>query len=329
MRNYLKLLSILVFAAVISGGIIISYCRYQLQEREIFQLILELPPHKLASLPPISAATANMSGEDGYTLLSHYIAAQNHPDGIRWLLRRGADVNLLNADGSSPLIAAILSRASFPVVEELLKAGADTNYLWNGNFSPLSVSLEHDTPDYLPLLVAYGADINQRNIHGDTLLTLALLAQKDISYIQKLLDNGASVSNIDLDGRSVADAAVYSVYDAEILTILAQAGLDFTRIDENGDSYLMKAVRSGRGPRVLEKLIALGIDVNHRNSESDSAINIAAEKLDLPALKVLAGCGADIKASYRNGKTPLMTAINTGATAEIIDYLSAAALQIP
>jgi ankyrin repeat protein len=59
---------------------------------------------------------------------------------MRWLLEHGADVNLADSEGRSPLYHAILRRHPLPELRLLLKAGASLTQRTADGSTPLSVA---------------------------------------------------------------------------------------------------------------------------------------------------------------------------------------------
>ena len=58
---------------------------------------------------------------------------------VKWLLRHGADPNIADADGRTPLSYAVRRRYTVAEVEELLRHGADTSRKARDGTSPLSL----------------------------------------------------------------------------------------------------------------------------------------------------------------------------------------------
>lgn len=109
------------------------------------------------------------------------------------LIAAGAHVNARNRYGLTPLKCAVQGPdKGMEVVELLLAAGADPN---------LSNPLVSAEAMYIPLLVAYGADVNQANRAGETRLMQAVW-RLDFFTAAYLLVNGADPDRVTIDGRT-------------------------------------------------------------------------------------------------------------------------------
>lgn len=120
------------------------------------------------------------------------------------LLASGADLNQLNSDGESPLVAAC-ARGSLEVVRKLLRSGASSS---SGNErqrssksrksrSPLGIAVKRGNRAIVEELIHQGADVNERSVEYGTALQMA--CDKDMKYldydlIDLLLNHGADVN---------------------------------------------------------------------------------------------------------------------------------------
>lgn len=83
-------------------------------------------------------------------------------EALPYLIRMGADINIRNRDGETPLIAALKSRRVFSreAVEILIRAGADVNAADNENGTPLSIAGGDPEMTKLLLLLEHRAQVN-------------------------------------------------------------------------------------------------------------------------------------------------------------------------
>lgn len=106
--------------------------------------------HTLCVLIHMGAEVNNASTVDGTTPL-HRACARTYVDAVRYLTRRGADVNARNSAGRTPLMMALrASKASTQAnviytVSHLLNKGADVNGLDNAGNNVLSHALTKES----------------------------------------------------------------------------------------------------------------------------------------------------------------------------------------
>jgi ankyrin repeat protein len=196
-------------------------------------------------------------------------SSRGHSDLVQTLIKRGASVNLKHYSGETALMFAAGS-GNESTVKALLHAGADVDVIVGsphaGEFTPLSVAIHTDHPqrfeiariliaakavvnpkapfvisplmhaledlEMVKLLIAHGADVNQKNFRGATALMGAAVG-RDPAVVRFLIEKGADVKARDQDGHTALmgveseQSLLYAEERAEIIQILkrAEAGL--------------------------------------------------------------------------------------------------------
>jgi ankyrin repeat protein len=111
-------------------------------------------------------------------------------DMVRFLIGKGADVNVLSNVGWGALHCAALHGYT-EIVSELIVHGANVNVYDQDGKNPLMFAAEKGFTDTLSLLIANDADINAQSPAGNTPLIFAV-QNKQIACVKTLLENGAS-----------------------------------------------------------------------------------------------------------------------------------------
>ena len=127
-------------------------------------------------------------------------------EAVKSAIAAGADVKGKWSKGlhPTPLIAAIKDETAsrVEIVEMLLKAGADPNIADDGGQSPLTYAAMADSRRITKFLLDYGADVNRKGHAGLTALHVAV-PHASQALIQLLLDAGADVNmKSDLHGQT-------------------------------------------------------------------------------------------------------------------------------
>jgi ankyrin repeat protein len=210
----------------------------------------------------------------------------------------------------------IARQKSLEVLEQLLKAARsqDQNFMnvEDGfGLTPLWTAIHCDNPKCLPLLVQYGASLEQRNQAGLTPLTEATSNET----CHALLQCGADIDAFDKNGRSVLHSAVYRCnFDLIRLLLDRNATIDAHTVKNLvSDPKVLEIVlerprRLASGPllatllkvernpprELLEYLVKSGAEVNAHDQRGYSALHIAVRRGDHALVELLLECGADI-----------------------------------
>jgi len=188
-------------------------------------------------------------------------SAERHPklndfDIIRALLKHGADPNIPNKFGTTPILRAIERWCSSNVLEALLKGGADPNQtdVKTGN-TPLYAAIFVENGAAVKLLLEHGADTDVCNGEALSPLELAVKGRYSSGVVEILLQHGASVDR--LSKSSKARTPLYSAVasgNLKATCVLLSHGADLFWTDGAGTSPFSLAVRSASVDLIFEVL---------------------------------------------------------------------------
>lgn len=189
---------------------------------------------------------------DGETALLHALTWERH-EYAAWLLEQGAEVNVADANGSTPLHMT----ESSEMTQLLIEHGADVSMPDATGMTPLHMA---QTVERAQALINAGADVNARNCDYETPLFVAVNAE--ISDL--LIQAGADVSARAACGRT----ALHVASNGDQARILIAAGADVNAVDTQGQTPLFDA---GRNLDVATELVAAGADISHKDAQGKTA----------------------------------------------------------
>ncbi|PGH07993.1 hypothetical protein GX51_01433 [Blastomyces parvus] len=142
------------------------------------------------------------------------------------------------------------------------------------------------------------------SITNDAGLTPLILAirGKHANVVKLLLQAGADVSTVYPNGHTIM-LNMKDCLNARIVKLLIRAGADISPCDRNGEPVLVHAIRA-RKVAVARVLIEAGADVNLQLREGSAWI-LAVLQGDKKMVQLLINAGADTKARWEGGRTPL------------------------
>ena len=277
-----------------------------------------------------------------------HIAARNgNIQTVQLLVDCGADVNVLNGDGQTPLHTAAGGRKDCPeLCSILLKHNAKIDAVDKDGNQPLHLACKRRHAATGNLLLSHGADVTalnkqqQRPLHlanesinsfqvhsGDHALHIAA-RNGDIQTVQLLVDCGADVNALNEDGQTLLHTAASGENNCpELCSILLKLNAKIDAVDKDGNQPLHLACKR-RHAATGNLLLSHGADVTALNKQQqrplhlanesilnsfqvhsgDHALHIAARNGDIQTVQLLVDCGADENALNEDGQTLLHTA---------------------
>ena len=149
---------------------------------------------KVVSLLIEKGANVNARGRKTGFYPLHIAAEQKHLDVVRLLLDSGAEIEAFNKYNQTPLfqVSWQVWHTDVEVARYLIKRGAKVNVKDNKGFTPLHMAVMNGYVNLIPLLLNSGANIDALDNNGTSPLFRAI-HKKQYEAMKILLERGADV----------------------------------------------------------------------------------------------------------------------------------------
>ena len=239
--------------------------------------------------------------------------------GLRKLLMRGVDPNVVDKDGRPPLLWAA-SAGSTDAILALVNAGATTDPVDKDGLAAIHCAASRGQKECLEVLITLcGALVNLTDWNGCSPLFYTVTLGH-LECTEMLLECGASPNLMDRKGRTPVHCGA-AKGQLETVKVLQKYKAKMWEKNLKGDIPLHDAVQSGRKDLVKWFLVLNPSAVNEPNKEGRCSIHISAFNNSLDICDILAEYGADFNPIMRNHNgqfvTPLDIAISRGNKASI------------
>ena len=204
----------------------------------------------------------------------HHAACKNLPEGISYLVKKGANIEALNNAGEIPLHTAAKYDAT-DAIRYLVSAGSSLNAANKNGDIPLQSAVLNGAFKATQMLLAAGSPVNNQNYSGETALHQAS-KNNSAMIIQLLTAQGAQTEIQDSRGFTpLITAAANDRYDAASELIKAKAVID-TR-DYLGSTPLYHAV-SGEYAALIRLFLVNDADIHALNAQELSPFKLSLSK---------------------------------------------------
>ncbi|KAH8597784.1 hypothetical protein B0O99DRAFT_684495 [Bisporella sp. PMI_857] len=239
-----------------------------------------------------------------------FAARYGHSEVVQLLVDSGADINTSNKYGLTPILLAgyanqlavidlllkhgsqigvrvttryaknagpILVQGYAKIIERLSSTGQDISvHMKAGNgYIPLLAAFEKGDYSLIKLSLENGANPNQLNGRGDSVLSIAAAAE-NLSLVRLLLDSDADVELKNDAGETpliVASTLMPTLRRTRCIEALINHGANIEARDKGGDTALIKCARI-RYLSNMRELVARGADIEARDTEGSTALMI-------------------------------------------------------
>lgn len=293
----------------------------------------------------LSSRNINARFDDGQTSL-HLSAIHGHNAIAKYLLANKADTSVQDSSGATPLHEAV-RYGHLEIATMLLDAGANVNAKDNLGKTPILLIIPQDKiQQTYDLLIANHADLNMKDMYGDTILHTAAMLKVNVKMLEKLTSNGADINARNKEGVTPLEIAIQQG-DVETTKLFTTHGANIHTKDTNGNSPLTVALTSdndifeatvnemnintqdseGNTPlhiailnnaalAKIQYIVSLTEDVNIRNRDGNSALYLAILKNRQKVGEMLLEKNADIFSTNTNNNSPLRLALKNGGTVQ-------------
>ncbi len=271
-------------------------------------------------------------------------------DMLTLLIQSGANVNLPNKGGETPLMVASLgddlemvnflktrgakfnapneeflcaaSHGDVGTLQRILAEGngakwtaSMVNTSYDNGITPLMTAAENGQTAAVKVIIAAGADVNALDSIHDTPLMYAIKSGHK-STIFALRDAGADPTIADLGGVSTLLQAATYLDDPDVVHFLIQRGVPVNAGSIINETPLMAAACFGR-IETVKILLDAHVPVNAQSTEGLTALSEAASSGEADILTLLLQAGADPSIKDGEGKSALDYAIQLGHPAAV------------
>jgi len=242
------------------------------------------------------------------------MASEGNVAEVNRAIEIGVEIDELGAQGHTALMAAAYYGHK-SIVKILLEAGANPHLLSDDDglgegMTALMFAAESffasNRQAIIKLLIAGGADVNQRGAGGKTAIFYAALAGSGYQdCVEMLIDAGADLDLRDNRGNTVLMLVAAAENNYQILNLLIQAGASTTGLES---IQLIQAATAGNIDRV-QSILATKVNLD---LDRGAAIGKAAAAGHTEIVKLLIQAGANVNLSDRAGFTPIASAAYSG-----------------
>lgn len=233
-------------------------------------------------------------------------AFNNNVEGLKTLVKNGANINLATSQGITAIQVAA-QRNSLDAAKYLIEQKAKLNGYNSVFFNAVTYAAAGYHLEMLDLLVKGGADVNEVSKNSPWTGPLARLAMEfnpldkksRLKTISKLIELGANPNVLHVQDMTALMCAAKlgsnvgrkaAVDNSELLI---KSGANVNLANTAGETALMLASEAGNA-KLVSMLLSSGADVNAVNKVGESAMNYAnrAQENKSDVVKALEGAGA-------------------------------------
>lgn len=235
---------------------------------------------------------------------------------VEFLLENGMNINERIPTENFTMLQLACISGSPEIARFLIDKGADVNLEENSGFTALFWAVTGNDAELTLALLQKGADVNHKTKDGQTPL-LSAVDGDSLSMVRLLVDKGADVNTADADGKTALHHAAVRG-NMQTLTFLIDRGVPVNAKDKSGMTALHYASVYGYSS-VGKVLLAKGADPSIKDKQKHDAAWYSSWYGNTDMTRLLAGKESQAGAGT-SGNTALSPAIKEGKA--VIHFLN-------
>lgn len=255
--------------------------------------------------------------KENYTLV-HLAVIKHNFEALKMLLEAGADINLPDSYGNTPIHFACDGPSSLSLkkilqytkVKGSVISKPDLNVQNSFGETPLMCAVSSQNTDAVLTLIKEKVSLNAENRMGYTALHCAVL-QGTEEVLLALLRAGCTTNMLHWPETPLCLAA--SKADETFCDILVEFGANPFELFQKDETLLHVAARRCH-IELMDFALRAGVSVNAKNGDGHTSLMIAADKNCVGAVQQLVQYKASLTAEDNNGETALVHSIHSGST---------------
>ncbi|XP_031786927.1 uncharacterized protein LOC107981092 [Nasonia vitripennis] len=222
------------------------------------------------------------------------------------VIEHDADLEIRDCYGRSVLHLAVLY-CRVELIEKLLQLGVDVQTFCDNGKTPLLEAADNEKAELLmPLLVRYGASLNDRDPFGFNVLYYLASAPggQHLDLARDLIKFGISPREITTNSEHDQTIHVAVRHDKiDLVNFYLDNGASVNASGFYGEGPLSVAVKNCEGPEMMLNLLRRGADIDQKNLDGETASHSLAktDKNMIKKMDILLAVGADMFAENQRG----------------------------
>ena len=207
------------------------------------------------------------------------------PEVFKFLIEKGADQLAKTRDENYTILHIACENSNYDLVKYVLDGTAfskmslkDIPRAKKGLIESCFSRIFDNSEIIVDLLLQRGADINEKNLDGETAFSKAYTYKCGIESLEFLLSRGADVNSVESDGMNFLHRilSISKLYyqDDVLIMILVENGINLNSQDKNGWTALHYACQGRRNIQTIMYLLDNGARADIPNNEGEFAFDI-------------------------------------------------------
>ena len=239
---------------------------------------------------------------------------------INILLNAGANPNNANVSGLTCIHIAVFGGCSQEILETMINHGADVNVPNMGGRTPLMLACKKENIRTINVLLNAGANPHISDDSGDTCLHYAVNGVRSEEALDIIISHGVDVNAVNKNIQTALMIAC-DKRRTDLINILLNARANPNITDADGFACIHHMVVKGCSKEALETIIKHGASVNASNRNNETALLIACKKGNMDNINVLLNAGANIRFANDDGDTCLHYAVDGKCSKEVLEMI--------